>query len=264
MGRLDDKVAIVTGAARGTGAQIAKLFVEEGARVLLADVQEELGQETTKDLGDAAHFVRLDVTRESDWANAIDEATGRFGGLDVLVNNAGILLMAAIEDTSLEDYERIIGVNQIGPFLGIRAVTPVLRERGGGAIVNIASVDGLRAKNGESAYASSKWAMRGLTRVAALELGKWNIRCNVVCPEQGSTEMTAPYVYEGVDPALAQSFTHPFLRYQRDRTPEERMRDIAYMVLFLASDESRSCTAGDYVVDSGNTAGWRIKGTPGY
>ncbi len=263
MGRLEGKVAIVTGAARGTGAITARLFVEEGARVVVADVQEELGRETAKALGDAARFERLDVGREEDWSRVVDAATGHFGGLDVLVNNAGILLLAAIEETSLEDYQRIIRVNQIGPFLGIRAVTPVLRERGGGSIVNVSSIDGVMAKNGESAYASSKWAMRGLTRVAALELGKWGIRVNVVCPEQGSTDMTAPYVPAGVDPGFAQSFTHPNLPYQKDRTVEERIEDIARMILFLASDDSRSCTGADYLVDSGNTAGRRIKGTPG-
>ena len=142
-------------------------------------------------------------------------------------------------------------------------MTKTLREGGGGSIVNVSSVDGVSSKNGEAAYASSKWAIRGLTRVAAIELGKWAIRVNVVCPEQGSTDMMAPYVFEGIDPSLAQSFTHPFLSYQRDRSPEDRIGDIANMIVFLASDESRSCTGADYLVDSGNTAGKRIKGTPG-
>jgi len=263
MGRLDGKVAIITGAARGTGALTAARFVEEGARVLLGDVQEDLGQEVAKGLGDAAIFQSLDVTQEASWKAAVEKAQSQFGGLDILVNNAGILLMAAIEDTTLEDYQRIIGVNQIGAFLGIREVTKPLREGGGGSIVNVSSVDGVMAKNGEAAYASSKWALRGLTRVAALELGKWGIRVNVVCPEQGSTDMMAPYVFEGIDAELAQSFTHPFLSYQRERSSEDRIGDIANMILFLASDESRSCTGADYLVDSGNTAGKTFKGTPG-
>ncbi|MBW2245297.1 MAG: SDR family oxidoreductase, partial [Deltaproteobacteria bacterium] len=256
--------AIVTGAARGTGAMVARLFVEEGARVLLADVNEEQGRETAKAFGEAAAFQRLDVSSEDDWTQAVRAAEEQFGGLHVLVNNAGILHMAALEDTSLADYERVIRVNQIGTFLGLRAATPALRAAGGGSIVNVCSVDGVSAKNGEIAYASSKWAVRGLTRVAALELGKWGIRVNAVCPEQGSTEMMAPYVFEGVDPALAQSFTHPFLSYQRERSVEDRIRDIAYMILFLASDESLSCTGADFRVDSGNTAGKKIKGIPGY
>ncbi|MBW2393969.1 MAG: SDR family oxidoreductase [Deltaproteobacteria bacterium] len=264
MARLDGKTAIVTGAARGTGAMVARLFVEEGARVLLADVNEEQGRETAKAFGEAAAFQRLDVSSEDDWTQAVRAAEEQFGGLHVLVNNAGILHMAALEDTSLADYERVIRVNQIGTFLGLRAATPALRAAGGGSIVNVCSVDGVSAKNGEIAYASSKWAVRGLTRVAALELGKWGIRVNAVCPEQGSTEMMAPYVFEGVDPALAQSFTHPFLSYQRERSVEDRIRDIAYMILFLASDESLSCTGADFRVDSGNTAGKKIKGIPGY
>lgn len=264
MERLNEKVAIVTGAARGTGAMVARLFIEEGARVLLVDVREEEGRETARALGESASFLRLDVSSELDWQHGVAEAQARFGALDVLVNNAGILHMAAIEETSLADYERVIRVNQVGTFLGIRAATPALRASGGGSIVNVASVDGVSAKNGEIAYASSKWAVRGLTRVAALELGKWGIRVNVVCPEQGSTEMMAPYVFEGVDPALAQSFSHPFLSYQRERSVEDRIRDIANMILFLASDESLSCTGADFRVDSGNTAGKKIKGIPGY
>lgn len=243
---------------------VARLFVEEGARVLVADVNEEQGRETAEALGEAATFQRLDVSSEEDWKHAIQVAEEYFGALHVLVNNAGILHMAALEDTSLADYERVVRVNQIGTFLGLRAVTPALRSAGGGSIVNVCSVDGVSAKNGEIAYASSKWAVRGLTRVAALELGKWGIRVNAVCPEQGSTEMMAPYVFEGVDPALAQSFTHPFLSYQRERSVEDRIRDIANMILFLASDESLSCTGADFLVDSGNTAGKKIKGIPGY
>jgi 3alpha(or 20beta)-hydroxysteroid dehydrogenase len=264
MARLEGKIAIVTGAARGTGAMVARLFVEEGARVLLADVNEEQGRETARELGEAAVFQRLDVSSEDDWRHAIQAAEERFGALHVLVNNAGILHMAALEDTSLADYERVIRVNQIGTFLGLRAATPALRAAGGGSIVNVCSVDGVSAKNGEIAYASSKWAVRGLTRVAALELGKWGIRVNAVCPEQGSTEMIAPQILEGVDPALAQSFMHPFLAYQRERSVEDRIRDIANMILFLASDESLSCTGADFRVDSGNTAGKKIKGIPGY
>ncbi len=263
MGRMDGKVTLITGAARGTGEVTSRLFAAEGARVVVADVLDDRGEAVAKDLGDAGAFVHLDVTSESDWARAVDAARERFGRLDVLVNNAGVLHMAAIEDTQLADFERVVRVNQVGPFLGMRAVAPALREAGGGAIVNISSVDGLRAHNGIVAYAASKWAVRGMTKVAAIEFGKWGIRVNAVCPEAGSGDMIAPYVPEGVDPTLVHGFSQPFLPYQRDRGHEERLRDVAWMVLFLASDESRSCTGGDFPVESGNTAGRRQRGAPG-
>lgn len=263
MARLEDKVAIITGAARGTGEATARLFVEEGARVALADVADERGEALAKELGDAAAFVHLDVTSEEDWRRAVEATLARFGRLDVLVNNAGVLHMAAIVDTALADYERVIRVNQVGPFLGMRAVAPALREGGGGAIVNVSSVDGLRAHNGIVAYAASKWALRGMSKVAAIELGRFGIRVNTVCPEAGSADMIAPYVPEGVDPRMVHGFSQPFLPYQRNRPHEERLRDIALMILFLASDESRSCTGGDFPVESGNTAGSRVRGVPG-
>jgi 3alpha(or 20beta)-hydroxysteroid dehydrogenase len=263
VGRLDAKVAIITGAARGTGEITARLFVEEGAQVVVADVQDERGEAVAKDLGDAAAFVHLDVTDEASWRRAIEACLGRFGALHALVNNAGVLHIAALEDTTLADYDRVIRVNQIGPFLGMRAVAPALRESGGGAIVNVSSVDGLSAKNGIVAYAASKWALRGMTRVAAIEFGKWGIRVNAVCPEAGGPEMIAPYVPEGVDPKQVHGFTQPLLPYQRERSHEDRLRDIARMIAFLASDESRSCTGGDFPVESGNTAGKRVRNAPG-
>lgn len=263
MGRLEKKVAIITGAARGTGEVTARLFVEEGARVAVADVQEERGRAVAKELGDAADFVHLDVTDEASWARAVEACVGRFGSLHVLVNNAGVLHMAALVDTLLADYERVVRVNQIGPFLGMRAAAPALREAGGGSIVNVSSVDGLRAHNGIVAYAASKWALRGMTKVAAIELGRWGIRVNAVCPEAGGPEMIAPYVPQGVDPKLVHGFSQPLLPYQRQRSHEERLRDVAHMIAFLASDESRSCTGGDFPVESGNTAGSRVRGVPG-
>jgi len=263
MGRLDGKVALVTGAARGTGEQVARLFADEGARVLVADVLEEPGRAVASSLGDAGHFVCLDVTSEQSWRSAVEEGTSHFGGLTVLVNNAGVLKMAAIEDTSQEDFERIVRVNQLGPFLGIKAVIPSLREAGGGAIVNVSSVDGMSAKNGIVAYAASKWAVRGITRVAALELGKWGIRVNTVCPEAGGPGMRAPYVPDGIDPAYTLAFTHKLLPYQQQRPSEEIIRDIARMILFLASDESLSCTGGDYPVDAGWLAGHHDRFAPG-
>jgi len=261
-GRVEGKVALITGAARGTGEQTARIMVDEGARVVIADVLDEPGRAVAKDLGDAAAFVHLDVGSEESWADAVAAAAERFGGLDVLVNNAGLFLMEALEDTALADFERIVRVNQLGPFLGMRAVVPAMKERGG-AIVNVSSVDGLSAKNGLVAYAATKWALRGMTRVAALELGKYGIRVNAVCPEAGGPEMRAPYVPEGIDPAQTLAFTHRLLAYQQGRPPIELVRDIARMVVFLASDDALSCTGADYPVDAGWTAGRHLKFNPG-
>jgi 3alpha(or 20beta)-hydroxysteroid dehydrogenase len=186
-----------------------------------------------------------------------------FGKLDVLVNNAGVLHMGSVEDTTPADMERLWRINQLGPFLGMRAVTPALRENGRGSIVNISSVDGLTSKNGVIAYAGTKWALRGMTRVAALELGKFGIRVNTVCPEAGGPGMRAPYVPDGIDPMKTLAFTHTVIPYNRERDPIEIVRDIARMVLFLASDESLSCTGADYPVDAGWTAGKRDKFSPG-
>ena len=181
----------------------------------------------------------------------------------MLVNNAAILHMAAIADTTLADFERVVRVNQTGTFLGIRAVIPALTRAGGGSIVNISSVDGLGGKNGLVAYAASKWAVRGITKVAALELGRFGIRVNAVCPEAGSMEMIAPYVPAGVDLEKLMSRSHPILPKQAGRAQRERIGDVARMVLFLASDESASCTGGDFPVEGGNTAGKIVRGAPG-
>ncbi|MDJ0785645.1 MAG: SDR family oxidoreductase [Myxococcota bacterium] len=262
-GRLADKVALVTGAARGTGELVARRFVAEGARVVLGDVLEAEAGAVAKDLGDAACALRLDVTSEEDWQAAIETTNERFGGLDVLVNNAAILHLEALVDTPPERFQALLQVNLYGPFLGIRAAAGAMTERGGGSIVNVCSVDGVQGKNGVAAYASSKWGLRGLTRVAAVELGRAGIRVNTVCPEAGSTHMIGPYVPEGVDPGIVHGFGQPFLPYQRERTNDERLGDIVSMILFLASDESRSSTGSDFLVDSGNTQLKRVKGAPG-
>ena len=138
-----------------------------------------------------------------------------------------------------------------------------MRSGGGGSIVNVSSVDGCWAKNGLVAYSASKWAIRGMTRVAAIELGRFGIRVNAVCPEQGSAEMIAPYLPEGIDPSIAQKSMHPLLSYQQGRSNDERVGDIAQMIAFLASDAAASCSGADYAVDSGNTAGRQVQGMPG-
>ena len=263
MARLEGKVAIVTGAARGTGAATARRFIEEGARVVVADVDAAGGETVAKECGANARFERLDVGAEEDWQAVVEKTLATWGRLDVLVNNAALLHLAALEDTTAADFERLVRVNQIGPFLGIRAVTAPMRDAGRGSIVNVSSIDGRAGKNGVVAYASTKWALRGITRVAALELGRFGIRVNAVCPEAGSIDMIRPYLPEGLDFERIMSAQQPLLATQRERTTADRIGDVANMVLFLASDESASCTGADFAVDGGNSAGKIVKGAPG-
>ena len=261
MGRIQGKVAIVTGAARGTGEQIARLFAREGAQVLLADILDAQGEGVAKDIGGSAVYEHLDVSREEDWSAAVSRALELFGGLDVLVNNAAILKIKALADTSREDLVRLFEVNQLGPFLGIRAVINALRARGGGSIVNVASTDGLKGMNGVVGYASTKWALRGITKAAAMELARHRIRVNAVCPEFGSLEMSAPFV-EDVVTAERENATQLFPG-PPGYTNVDRMLDVARTVLFLASDECAMSTGADFVVDGGNTAGYVQPGIPG-
>jgi 3alpha(or 20beta)-hydroxysteroid dehydrogenase len=263
MGTLDGKVAIVTGAARGTGEATARLMIAEGASVLMGDILDDPGESVAKELGTQARYVHLDVGSESDWQRAVELTVDSFGKLDVLVNNAGVLHMSAIADTQLADFERVVRVNQVGTFLGIKSVIERMKEQRAGSIVNISSIDGRTAKNGLIAYASSKWAVRGMTRVAALELGKFGIRVNCVCPEAGNTEMIAKYVPEGVDIEKIVAHAQPILATQRGRSSRARMEDIAKLVVFLASDASASCTGSDFPIDGGNTAGSIVRGAPG-
>jgi 3alpha(or 20beta)-hydroxysteroid dehydrogenase len=262
-GRLAGKVALVTGAARGTGEATARLLVREGACVALADILDEPGEAVAKELGDAACYVHLDVTNETDWKRAVARTVDRFGSLDVLVNNAAVLHMSAIADTELADFERVVRVNQVGTFLGIKSVVEPMKRAGRGSIVNVSSIDGLQGHNGAVAYCSSKWAVRGITRVAALELGRFGIRVNCVCPAGGGPEMIRPYVPAGVDVELVAAYDVRRLASQKGRTIAERTLDVAKMIAFLASDDAASCSGADFPVESGNTAGVITKGTPG-
>lgn len=261
--RLTGKVAVITGAARGTGAELARFFVRSGARVLITDILDDMGAQIAAELGDAAYVQHLDVTSQDDWAAAIAEAESRFGSVNVLVNNAAILHLAAIADTSPEDFRRVLDVNLVGPMLGIRAVTPAMRRAGGGSIVNVASIDAMDPHNGSVCYASSKWGLRCLTRVAAIELGRYGIRVNVVLPSAGSNDMLMPFLgsairVEAMDPNADPSLI-PTDRWRR----EEQITDVVRFISFLASDESASCTGADYVIDRGQTAGHIILGLPG-
>jgi 3alpha(or 20beta)-hydroxysteroid dehydrogenase len=242
-GRLAGKVAIITGAARGQGAAEARLFVEQGARVVLGDVLEE-GREVAESLGDAATFLPMDIRREEDWAAAV-EAAEAFGPLNVLVNNAAVVHFASIVDTTLEDYGRVVDINQTGTFLGIRSVIDPMKRAGCGSIINVSSIDGLQAKNGIIAYAASKWAIRGMTKVAALELGHHNIRVNSLHPGGIDTVMGNPTGLSNIDEF--------YKRYPIPRAG--RSEEIAQLALFLASDESSYSTGSEFVADGGWSAG---------
>lgn len=247
MARLDGKVAIISGGARGMGAATSRLFVEAGARVVIADLLEAEGAALAQELGDAARFVRLDVTCAQSWADTVQLAEDTFGPVDVLVNNAGVLLFKSLLQTTPEDYRRVIEVNLVGEFLGIQAVARGMIERGHGAIVNISSVDGMKGANGLAAYASSKWGVRGLTKVAAMELGHLGIRVNSVHPGGVDTVMTN---YEGVArDKVSERFRN--IPLQRVGAPEE----IARATLFLASDDASYIAGSEIVVDGGMTTG---------
>jgi 3alpha(or 20beta)-hydroxysteroid dehydrogenase len=253
MGRLDGKVAIVTGAAQGMGAAEARLFAAEGARVLLGDIQDDAGAAVAADIGETAAYRRLDVTSEDDWASAVTDAAERFGRLDVLVNNAGIVSVGTIERLDLEDYRRVVEVNQTGVLLGMRAAIPALRAAGGGSIVNISSFNGLYGIAGLAAYTASKFAVRGLTKVAAMELGHDGIRVNSVHPWGiVETSMGSGEEFAEVDSSSIFA-TQPIPR-------TGRADEVARVVAFLASDESSYCTGAEWVVDGGFTAGPSIPG----
>ena len=254
-GRLEDKVAIITGAARGTGEATARRFIAEGACVVIADVLDELGEKLAAELGESACYLHLDVTREGDWTRGVESTRERFGRVDILVNNAAILHIAPLEQTRFEDWQRVTNVNQTGSFLGIKAVAGAMREAGGGSIVNISSIDGLEGMSYVSAYSATKWALRGLTKCAALELGQDNIRVNTVCPAGGSSEMIAPWRKPGSKDASGYSDKRPI---QRSGTVDE----VATMILYLASDEASFCTGGDYPVDGGHSCESRLDGMP--
>ena len=249
MGKLNGRVALVTGGARGQGACEARLFADEGARVVVADVLDDPGREVAAQLGDQGRFVHLDVTSQAGWAEAVGIALQHFGHLDALVNNAGVGSGGTIQDTSLEEFWRVIRINQVGVFLGMRAAVPAMIAAGGGTVVNTASTSGLVGIAGTGAYTASKHAVIAMTRVAALELGPSNIRVNVVAPGGVDTPMNAAVASEMDIPAEADP--HAKLPLGRIGRPEE----IARLALFLTSDDSSYVTGAVHVADGGMLAG---------
>lgn len=255
MGRLDGKVAIITGAAQGMGAATARLFVAEGARVALGDVLEDKGRALADELGDAAFFAPLDVSSADDWAAFTDRTVEKFGGIDILVNNAGVMHWAPIEDIDLAQTERLLDINILGNLLGAKSVVPTMKRAGRGVIVNISSVDGLRGVNGLSAYSASKWAVRGLTKSLAYELGPSGIRVCSVHPGGVDTTLGNPTGRVGEE--LQSSYVG--VPMQRIGEPE----DVAHVTLFVASDEAAYMTGAELAVDGGWSAGTYYPGLPG-
>ena len=246
-GRLAGKVALISGAARGMGESEARLFAGEGAQVVLGDVLEDQGRAAVENIaqqGGSATFVPLDVTHEQDWQRAVETAEQTYARLDILVNNAGIVRMAPLDETSLEAWNEVIGVNQTGVFLGMKHAVPALRRAGGGSIVNISSIAGLIGLPNIPAYQASKGAVRLLTKNAAVQYATDKIRVNSVHPGRIETPMTAPLAPERREMLLR------LAPLGRDGTAEE----VAYGVLYLASDESSYVTGAELVIDGGYTA----------
>ena len=248
--RLQGKVAIITGGARGQGEAEARMFVREGAKVVFGDVLDDEGRQVEAEIaaaGGEAVYVRLDVTDEDAWREAVGTAVSRFGKVDILVNNAGIASWNAGDDASVEEWDRIMEVNAKGVFLGTKAVIPAMRAAGGGSIINISSISGMVGQvNIHPGYNASKGAVRILTKSTAVQHAAEGIRCNSIHPGPVKTPMTE------------RSWSNPeWLQATERRTPLGRYADpdeIAYGVLFLASDESSFMTGSEMVIDGGVTA----------
>ncbi|MEE8465597.1 MAG: glucose 1-dehydrogenase [Dehalococcoidia bacterium] len=250
MGRLDGKVALISGGARGQGAEEAKLMAQEGAKVVFGDILDDLGKQVEAEISEAgqdATYVHLDVTQAGEWESAVDTAVRKYGGLHILVNNAGILIRKGIEDTTEEEWDRIMGVNVKGVFLGTKYAIPAMRNSGGGSIVNISSTAGLvGSPDGSPSYTATKGAVRLFTKSTAIQHAKDGIRCNSVHPGPIDTEM------------IRDTITDPDrLAARMRRLPMGRVgtaADIAYGVLYLASDEASFVTGTELVIDGGTTA----------
>jgi len=252
MGKLDGKIAIVSGAARGQGEAEVRMFVEEGAQVVFGDVLDERGEKVAADLGGAAVYQHLDVTQPDDWDAIVASTLDRFGRIDVLVNNAGILRVRMLDGHTLDDYLQVINVNQVGCFLGMRAVTAQMKKQRSGSIINTSSTSGFVGTLGLVAYTASKFAVRGMTKVAAMELGHFGVRVNSVHPGGIATEMLDQPEFANLDQGSAYS-GQPIPRIGR---PDE----VAKMMVFLASDDSSFSTGSEFIIDGGYMTGPMIPG----
>ncbi|MGD9795360.1 MAG: SDR family NAD(P)-dependent oxidoreductase [Acidimicrobiia bacterium] len=244
MGVLEQRVAIVSGGARGQGLAHAQRFVAEGASVVIIDLLAEEGERAAGELGEAARFVCGNVADAMCWAEAVETAVSAFGGLDILVNNAGKHVNRSFDDTDEAVFRSMLDNNLMGAFLGTRAVVPEMRRRGGGAIVNISSASGFKAIMMSTGYVTAKFAVRGLTRATALELADDGIRVNCVGPGLIRTEMSRALLKWHADDVL------PKIPLKRAAEPEE----VSELVLFLVSDASRYITGGEYLIDGGSLA----------
>ena len=250
MGRLDGKVVLISGGARGQGATEAKMMANEGAKVVFGDILDDEGKKVEAEiaeLGLEATYVHLDVTTEADWISAVEIAVNRYGKLDILVNNAGILIRKSIEETTEEDWDRIMAINAKGVFFGTKHSIPAMRQAGGGSIVNISSTAGLVGSlDGSPSYTATKGAVRLFTKATAIQYAKENIRCNSVHPGPIDTEM------------IKDTMSDPKRMERRmQRLPLKKIgtvEDIAYGVIYLASDEASFVTGSELVIDGGTTA----------
>ncbi|ORW00278.1 glucose 1-dehydrogenase [Mycobacterium kyorinense] len=240
MGRVDGKVALISGGARGMGAAHARALIAEGAKVVVGDILDDDGAALAGELGSAARFVHLDVTLPEQWKAAVDAAVDAFGKLNVLVNNAGIVNGNTLQNFPLADWQRIIDINLTGTFLGMQAAVEPMIAAGGGSMINISSVEGLRGSPGLYGYVASKFGVRGLAKAAALELAPHNIRVNSIHPGLIRTPMTA-------------GIPEDFLQIPLGRGAEPG--EVSACVVYLASDESSYSTGGEFVVDGGLTVG---------
>ena len=248
--RLENKVALISGGARGMGAVEARMFAKEGAKVVIGDVLQDEGRQVEAEINESGGecvFLPLDVTDENAWQDAVATTVARFGKLDILVNNAGIARLNTVEDTSSEEWDLVMGINAKGVFLGTKAAIPELRKAGGGSIVNISSIAGLTGSRHTSSYADSKGAVRLFTKSTAIQYASEGIRCNSVHPGVIETPMTTPIMLNTEEGRARNEARHPLGRIGQ---PE----DIAYGVLFLASDESSFMTGSELVIDGGLTA----------
>ena len=250
MPRLEGKVALISGGARGQGAVEARMFAEEGASVVIGDILDDQGRQTEaelQELGYQVTYVHLDVTNESDWLSAVQTAVSAYGKLDILLNNAGILIRKNIEETTVEDWDRIFAVNSKGVFLGTKAAIPAMRENGGGSIINISSTAGLvGSPNGSASYTATKGSVRLFTKSTAIQHARDGIRCNSIHPGPIETDMIADTLNDPENMAL-----------RMQRLPLGRVgkpSEIAYGAIYLASDESSFVTGSELVIDGGTTA----------